>query len=110
MQRKACGRILTWLIVFVVIGLAGAFDADAQPIGVRPWLGVAMDTDGPSSGARVGHVVRGSPADQAGLREGDRIVRLAGTAVARSADVVRIVGASSVGTSLELAFVHGGQE
>jgi thiol-disulfide isomerase/thioredoxin len=58
----------------------------------------------------VGHVVRGSPADKAGIREGDRIVRLAGTGVLRGADVVRVVSGHGVGETLEIAFVRAGQE
>jgi thiol-disulfide isomerase/thioredoxin len=85
-------------------------DARAQGLDGRPWLGVAMDSDAQASGVRVGHVVRGSPADKAGLREGDRIVRLSGAGVGRGADVVRAVSEHGVGDTLDIAFVRGGQE
>lgn len=87
-----------------------ATDARAQAIDPRPWLGVAMDPDTSASGVAVGHVLRGSPADRAGLREGDRIVRLAGSTVARPADVTRIVGVHSPGDVLDITFVRAGRE
>jgi thiol-disulfide isomerase/thioredoxin len=85
-------------------------DALAQGFDARPWLGVAMDPDTSAPGVAVGHVIRGSPADKAGVREGDRIVRLGGTAVLRPADVLRIIGAHSPGDTLDIAFVRAGRE
>jgi thiol-disulfide isomerase/thioredoxin len=92
---------------FIAAALPG--DAQAQGIEARPWLGVAMDADTQGPGVRVGHVVRGSPADKAGIREGDRIVRLAGSGIARGADVVRVVSGCAVGDRLEIGFVRAGQ-
>jgi len=85
-------------------------EATAQAMGARPWLGIAMDVDPQSAGVRVGHVVRGSPADKAGIREGDRVLRVSGTTVALGADVVHAVSAFGVGDSVELAFTRGGHE
>jgi thiol-disulfide isomerase/thioredoxin len=85
-------------------------DASAQGIEARPWLGVQMDADGQGSGVRVGHVVRGSPAEKAGIREGDRLLRISGSAVLRGADVVRVVSGRSVGEALEVAYQRAGQE
>ncbi|MFN2398341.1 MAG: trypsin-like peptidase domain-containing protein [Gemmatimonadaceae bacterium] len=54
----------------------------------RPWIGVKMDlpqTNDPRQAARSGVVVRtvvpGSPADRAGIRPGDRLVRSRGRAL-----------------------------
>jgi thiol-disulfide isomerase/thioredoxin len=84
----------------------GASAQDAS----RPWLGVAMENDDAAAGVRVGHVIHGSPADKAGLHEGDRLVRVGGHAVARSTDVVRTVATFSTGDSLDLTFVRAGKE
>jgi thiol-disulfide isomerase/thioredoxin len=73
---------------------------------VRPWLGVAMGHETRGAGAHVDHVVRGSPADKAGLREGDTIVRVAGAPVARSLDVIHDVAAHASGDTVEIAFVR----
>ncbi len=85
-------------------------DATAQPAEGRPWLGVAMDADEGGQGVRVGHVIRGSPADKAGLREGDRILRVGADRVQHGQDVVRAVSACAVGAAVDIAFVRAGKE
>jgi thiol-disulfide isomerase/thioredoxin len=87
--------------------------AHRRDAGGRPWLGVAMDTEaqapaGAPSGVRVTHVVRRSPADAAGIRQGDRIVRVAGTAVSHGADVVHAVSACAVGDVIDVVLVRDG--
>jgi thiol-disulfide isomerase/thioredoxin len=93
----------------LVSGVLLAGDASAQAVDGRPWLGVQMDSEGQGPGVRVGHVVRGSPAEKAGIREGDRIIRVAGAQVARGSDVVRTVSGHAVGETLEVAFLRGEQ-
>jgi thiol-disulfide isomerase/thioredoxin len=83
-------------------------DASAQGVQARPWLGLAMDGDASAAGVRVGHVIRGSPADGAGIHEGDRIVGVAGHRVGRARDVVDAVAGFAVGDSVEIAFVRAG--
>ena len=61
-------------------------------------------------GVRVGHVVRGSPAEKAGLREGDRIVRVASDRVASGQEVVRAVSTHPIGASIDIAYVRAGKE
>jgi thiol-disulfide isomerase/thioredoxin len=112
--------IRTWLARVVVsvapFGAASLVTVLASPAAMadssdaRPWLGVAMDVDAQNPGVRVGHVVKGSPADKAGLREGDRVLRVSGTAVARGSDVVRVVSTLGVGDTVELAFARAGRE
>ena len=77
-----------------------ASDASAQLPAARPWLGIAMEPDPQVPGVRLGHVVRGSPADKAGLREGDHVLRVAGTPVAHGADVVQAVSAFAIGDTV----------
>ncbi|MBC8070055.1 MAG: trypsin-like peptidase domain-containing protein [Deltaproteobacteria bacterium] len=49
---------------------------------VRGWLGAAGTTEpGKRDGARIGRVYEGTPAGDAGLREGDTITKVDGTAV-----------------------------
>src|SRR5258708_40289171 len=90
----------------VVLGGGAAavpLDADAQqqqpPQRQRPWLGVAMgdDANQQTTGVKVKHVVRTSPADKGGVRESDRIVSVDGNRVSTAAEVIRIVAARSVG-------------
>jgi thiol-disulfide isomerase/thioredoxin len=102
----ALGAVATPLLV--------ASDASAQATSDRPWLGVAMDGEGQGPqgpGVRVARVVRKSPADLAGIHEGDRLVRVAGTAVQRSADVIRAVAAFAPGDKVDVVlFGQGGKE
>ena len=62
----------------------------------RPRLGITME-DGSGSGVRVGSVLDGTPADRAGLREGDVIVRIGGTEIDDSEDVSRVVRSAPEG-------------
>ena len=72
-----------------------ATDARADQASARPWLGVTMAPD--ADGVRVRHVVRGSPADKAGIHEGDTIVKVDGAIVAAPADVSSAVAQHAVG-------------
>jgi thiol-disulfide isomerase/thioredoxin len=85
-------------------------DASAQTAQEHAWLGVAMDSDNASPGVRVGHVVRRSPADAGGIREGDRLLRIGQTSVMRGGEVVRAIAASAVGEVVEIALVRGGTQ
>jgi thiol-disulfide isomerase/thioredoxin len=64
-----------------------------------PWLGVQMDP-GSDIGVTVEHVVRGSPAEKAGVRQGDRLVTVDGTKTTAAAQVTRAVGQRKVGESI----------
>ena len=103
------GRLrLAFAMLAVSLSLVAAdatADADAHP-----WLGVALEADQGGPGARVGHVVRGSPADKAGIRQGDRILRVGSTQVQHPSDVVEAVGTHAPGESIPVAFTHAGVE
>jgi len=73
----------------------------AAPAGLpaAPWLGVQMDA-GSDIGVTVEHVVRGSPAEKAGVRQGDRLVTVDGTKTTAAAQVTRAVGQRKVGESI----------
>ena len=64
----------------------------------------------PGSGAYVGQVRSGSPAERAGLRPGDVIVALGGQEVAQAKDVRRLVQEMPKGRDLSLTYVRAGQE
>src|SRR5208283_4177437 len=100
-QRLAVGlAVLGGLLCATPAG-----DARAQSTAGRPWLGLTMDVD--SQGVRVGHVIHGSPADAAGMHEGDHLVRVAGTSIAKAADVVHAVAALAVGDRVQIEFTRG---
>src|SRR5260370_24250421 len=110
---RVAGIGLAALLGLPLLGLPVASEARAQPLAMmqaRPWLGVSMGSESSAGGAGVGHVVRGSPAGRAGIRDGDRIVRVGAAPALRGADVVRAVSGHSVGSVIEIAFVHAGVE
>jgi thiol-disulfide isomerase/thioredoxin len=76
----------------------------------RGWLGLSMAQGASSHGVLVDHVVRGSPADRAGIHSGDRVVRVATGVVAEGADVVRAIASHPAGAPLDIAFIHAGVE
>jgi thiol-disulfide isomerase/thioredoxin len=79
-------------------------------VGQRAWLGVSMAPEPSERGARVAHVVRGSPAAQAGIADGDALVKVGSTVIARGADIVRAVAELAVGDSVAITFVRAGSE
>jgi thiol-disulfide isomerase/thioredoxin len=86
-------------------------DAAGQPSGRRPWLGVELDkgTAG-GRGVRVNHAVRSSPAWNAGVRDGDLILRIEDVAAARADDIIREVGNHEVGAAVRLVILRSGGE
>ncbi|MCL2448163.1 MAG: redoxin family protein [Polyangiaceae bacterium] len=111
--RRYAALVAVFSIALAALGawVVGPVDAVAQVAGARPWLGVAMDSDadGPT-GVRINHVIRGSPGDRAGLRVGDRIVRVSTTRVSKGAEVVRTVAGHTVGDAVDVAFLRAGAE
>lgn len=61
-------------------------------------------------GAVVADVAPGSPAERAGLREDDVILRLQGRPVANAGSVNATVGVAAPGSSLNVVYLRGGRE
>jgi len=103
----------------VVAALVFAAKGRAQS-GDRGWLGVAMETaassGGPAgaapspAGVRVTHVIRTSPADKAGIRTGDQLVRVLGKHVDSARDVISLVSTRHEGDVVSVSFVRAGKE
>ena len=64
----------------------------------------------PASGAYVGRVRSGSPAERAGLRQGDVVTALGGQAVVAADDLHNLVAEMPRGRDLSLTFVRNGQQ
>lgn len=100
------------LVVASLLGVAGVASGAGVPWLRAPgWLGVSMTTR-PSAdpGALVEHVVRGSPAQQAGFKDADRIVRVDGARVGDASDVTRIVAGHTPGSIVSVAVVRASRE
>jgi membrane-associated protease RseP (regulator of RpoE activity) len=89
-------------------GDAFAFSAE----GSGAYLGVRLEeeTEHPEGGARVTYVADGSPADEAGLQEGDIIVGFNGEIVRGPVAVTKRIHAAEPGDSVELRVVRDGRE
>jgi len=60
-----------------------------------------------ASGALVGGVEKGTPAELAGIKAGDVITAIDGTAIQGSSDLRNRVGLSPIGTTLEMTVLRG---
>ncbi|MGH2942728.1 MAG: S1C family serine protease, partial [Solirubrobacteraceae bacterium] len=76
----------------------------------RPYLGVSTSDALTGTGAVVRGVIPGAPADDAGLRVGDRIVAIGGREVTRSTDVSSLIGAREPGAKVDVRIRRGGAE
>lgn len=78
----------------------------------RGYIGIRPDAskDPAQPGALVGQVYDDTPAKQAGLHEGDRIVSVDGKDIQGPADLVRTIGTRDPGESVKLAVVRDGKK
>src|SRR4051794_17955229 len=76
----------------------------------RPYLGVSTGDADTGTGAVVGGIVAGGPADHAGLRTGDRIVAIGDRTISTSTDVVSAVSARRPGEKVAVRVRRGGSE
>jgi serine protease Do len=86
---------------------------------IRGWLGVGVQPITPElaelmkldtqEGALVSQVSPGSPAEQAGLKQGDVILRFGSSEVHRMRELPRAVAATSPGTKLDVVVLRNGE-
>jgi thiol-disulfide isomerase/thioredoxin len=74
----------------------------------RGWLGVALESA--ADGVHAAHVVRGSPADKAGVQPGDRIVRVVNAPVVSPREVIEILSTHPEGEVVALVLSRAGHE
>jgi uncharacterized iron-regulated protein len=93
----------------LAVGIADVvFGVESRPEPARPArprLGISIDAD--PAGVLVRSVVPGSIAEQAGIRAGDIILRIAGESAARTENVVEAVQRQAPGTWLPLTVKRG---
>ena len=93
--------------IFLSTALAYVFFAPAH----AAWLGTALDSQpgAPSAGAVVRGVAAGSPAERAGLREGDVIVALQSRPITRAEELAQLVRAAEPGSRVRLGLLRNGK-
>jgi serine protease Do len=74
----------------------------------RGWIGIRVRADGaPGSGVRIDEVVRGGPAEAAGLRQGDLLVGLDARAIGSADDLRAPIRDAPPGRRLRFRVVRG---
>jgi serine protease Do len=83
----------------------------------RPWLGVQVTTVtstiqhyynlAVNTGALITSVTSGSPADEAGLRAGDVIIKLGDDDISTADDLISAIGSHQIGDQVEMTYYHG---
>jgi putative serine protease PepD len=75
------------------------------------FLGVSVaDAMGNASGAVVSSITAGSPADKAGLKEGDLITKINGTVVDDAESLVGVIRSSRPGDKMAIVYTRNGGE
>lgn len=72
----------------------------------RAWLGVEL-VPGPAGGVVVRRVLRGSPGEQGGLRDGDHVLKADGAALELPGELVKRIGEKAPGEVLVLEVRRG---
>jgi serine protease Do len=75
------------------------------PGGNRAWMGVQLDTE--ADGCKVAEVQSGSPADKAGLKANDVIVKFAGEKIGNTEDLAAVIGKKKPGDKVTLEVMRG---
>ncbi len=77
---------------------------------VRGWIGVIVEADntGKSTCLRITDIVEGSPADDAGLNPGDRLLKIDDQELSLPSELGRLVNRSNIGRKLPLVFERDG--
>jgi serine protease Do len=122
MPRQLVLHVASSFLLVLVLAVAPAALAEGTPD--PGWLGVSV-VDAPDRarddaatpplrsvipGALVAGVVRDSPADRAGLRASDVVLRIDGREVGSASELVRLVQGREAAAWIEVAIERGGDE
>ncbi len=116
-MNRLFGKLLIILPLALLVLIATGAKADAAQ---KPWLGVYMqNVTGElaeafdlqtTHGVLINDVVADSPAERAGLKDGDVIVAWNGKDVENSNDLVGLVNESKVGDKVDVAVIRDGKK
>ncbi len=112
LARRARAQFFPTALILILFRAAGTWCADvpeAAPAAAgMPWLGVQLSGDA-SSGLGVAAVIPGSPAERAGLSEGDIVVTFDGNPVGAAQELTRAVRQRKPGDRVALGVTRNGR-
>jgi thiol-disulfide isomerase/thioredoxin len=94
-------------LMLCVLSFGLGKDVFAQLQQAKPWLGVAIDQG--KNGVLVKDVLKGTPAEQYGLKAGDEITAINKLKVAVPQELIKAVQASGVGNTVVVHYMRGGK-
>lgn len=123
MKRHILFILTAFLLAFNAAAFAEPLEygAASEVIPVKPWLGITVrgvgqiEQRGASKGADggdgvlVSEVIEGGPADKAGLKEGDIVMKVDGRAVTGPQEFVSMIRSGIIGSSALLTVNRSGQ-
>jgi peroxiredoxin len=106
-QIRRAALLLALLGTVAVSGVAHA-DPSGEGRGSHgaAWFGVSMDRTADGA-VHVRHVLRGSPAEAAGVKDGDRLIAIDNETLTGPGDVTRIVSGHAPGDALVVRVARG---
>lgn len=111
-MRTACQQLLAVLALFATISTSSV--AVAQPTLLPPqqpgFLGLVVEASSTGPGLKIVELTPGGPAEQGGLKVGDRLMIIGTVAINRPADLARALGGQPAGTNLKIRFERAGIE
>jgi len=99
-----------WPALILAVLVTGLVGGHAEAGSEKGYLGVALERPDADSGAMIGQVFEDSPAEEAGLEEGDVVLEFDGNEVENTADLVDAVRGSVPGESVELVVLRDGKK
>jgi len=96
------------LLGAVALPLAAALPGVASAAG-RAWLGVELAT-GDAGVLLAKRIIRGSPADKAGIKDGDLILAADGKSVANPRELIKLILDAGPGAVMKLSIDRGGKK
>ncbi len=112
-ERRFSVKLARWEDLAGELGRGGRgreFPPDAGPQEDRPQLGVVLDAEAESPGAKIHEVMEGSPASTAGVLAGDIVTAIDGDEVASAQEMARLFSKFSAGEKLEITISREGEE
>ena len=106
MSFKTCAfSVILGFALSMIIRPGTAAFADLKQ--ASPWLGIAIEAG--KKGVMVREVIKGTPAEENGLRAGDEITAVKGATVTQPKQLIEAVQAAGVGNTVKVEYLRDGK-